>query len=819
MVDDPDDVGLAATTPSQDATVREGPSRPTDVEATRVDASPPAGSTPQTIGRFVVERELGSGGMGVVLLAHDPTLDRHVAIKLLRGDGTREVGSAGRVRLLREAEAMARLRHANVVTVYETGVHEGRVYLALEYISGGTLRDWLAARGIRRRKAPGTPRTIDTRGIVDAFAAAGRGLAAAHAAGIIHRDFKPENALVDHDGVVKVTDFGLAAARDDEPVDRASSSQPELDALSHTLTRTGEVMGTPRYMAPEQHAAKPTDARTDQFSFAVAVWEAVYGQHPFSDESYSSLRESVLAARVRPPPDARDVPDRIRRALERGFAHEPRDRFASIEDLLRELAPPAVRSRRWIVPAVGAAVATASITFVALRGSESPQEIALAAARACDCELVTVELPPTATLVGLRAIRDSIQPTGQLAIPRGEQFVDYIVDGTTYSYGVVSRGNPEWRTITLPTPERIPGFVFIPGGEVLMTDIGGPSQDQPPATVELAPYSIAIAPAKGQMTFAEARRYAFAHHARLPTAAEWTLAWRPVVLESVPGWEWTSTAFAPYPYARDGRDHPFAVKELLEVRGGGTQHGFKERRAGRHTGHATVRLAKSPRSPAPASIEIAMENEVYEEDGKRKLREMLPDRERARLDAFLLAWIQLADRPPLQLENAPCQLRSILYTAGIPADQIETIDNGSKRTVLRIHPDRTYRAPPGRVVICDTETELLDQVCFDNEQLVESSNRTLDATASTVGANADWSVEIQSYVSPTRGDAVRLARARAELVRAALIARGVAAKRLVATGHAAEVTSLANDLFAPADHQRPCPHALANERIVFHVLR
>ncbi|HTM20129.1 MAG TPA: serine/threonine-protein kinase, partial [Kofleriaceae bacterium] len=205
----------------------------------------------ERVGRYLIEARLGMGGMGVVYAARDPDLDRRVAIKLLRS-GAVEAGA----RLLREGKALARLRHPNVVAVHDLGLHRGDVFIAMELVDGTTLRTWWEAR----RQGEVLAVLVD----------AGRGLAAAHAAGLIHRDFKPENVLVGRDGSVRVTDFGLARldGADGEP-DAALAATIVAGAVSAGLTRTGAVVGTPAYMAPEQHQGKAIDARTDQFAFCV----------------------------------------------------------------------------------------------------------------------------------------------------------------------------------------------------------------------------------------------------------------------------------------------------------------------------------------------------------------------------------------------------------------------------------------------------------------------------------------------------------------------------------------------------------------------
>jgi tetratricopeptide (TPR) repeat protein len=301
-----------------------------------------------SIGRFVVLGVLGEGGMGVVYSAYDPHLDRKVAIKVLRPD-VMSVGDA-HARLLREAQAMAKIDHPNVVHVHEVGMLGEQVYVAMEFCDGGTLRAWLT-----------TTRTRDA--IIECFVQAGRGLAAAHAAGLVHRDFKPDNVLLAKDHTVRVTDFGLvtlvAGRAGNEPLPRAPTDRDrELitssSQLSENLTRTGSIMGTPTYMAPEQfegHAATP---RTDQFALCVALYEAVYGVRPFEGTTFGELRANVLAGKLAPVPKTARVPAALRRSLLRGLAVEPDARFPSMIALLAALAP---AQRRWPLALLGGGLA------------------------------------------------------------------------------------------------------------------------------------------------------------------------------------------------------------------------------------------------------------------------------------------------------------------------------------------------------------------------------------------------------------------------------------------------------------------------------
>ncbi len=290
-----------------------------------------------SVGRYLILETIGSGGMGEILAAFDDELDRKVALKILHPESARPGGKA-QLRLVREAQAMARLSHPNVVAVYDAGTHDGRVFVAMELVDGVTLGTWLTS-------APRRPREI-----VDVFLAAGRGLAAAHAAGLVHRDFKPDNVLVGKDGRARVTDFGLVRATDVDgdhtdadveprpPFDSSDSHVSAISALDTPLTQAGISMGTPRYMSPEQHEARDTDARTDQFSFCVALYHALYGQRPFAGRSRDELLDAIASGRVREPPKASHVPSRLRRVLLRGLAADREQRYPSMDALLADLA-------------------------------------------------------------------------------------------------------------------------------------------------------------------------------------------------------------------------------------------------------------------------------------------------------------------------------------------------------------------------------------------------------------------------------------------------------------------------------------------------
>jgi serine/threonine-protein kinase len=313
------------------------------------DVAPVARGT--VIGRYTVLTLVGRGGMGQVYSAYDPELDRRIALKLLNAQAGADDARAGS-RLVREAKAIARVHHPNVVIVHDTGSFGSRVFIAMEFVDGQTLAAWLDA----------APRTQAQ--ILEVFAAAGRGLEAAHAAGLVHRDFKPQNVMVGADGDVRVMDFGLARALGGAAEHPEAPAATLAGATDPSLTATGELVGTPLYMAPEQFAGKPTDARTDQFSFCVALYQALYGAHPFGGAQLGELMEAVGEGRIQPPPAKNTVAPWRRKILLRGLATRPEDRFSSMAELLAALGrDPAVRRRRWL-GASGAALLVAGVAGV-----------------------------------------------------------------------------------------------------------------------------------------------------------------------------------------------------------------------------------------------------------------------------------------------------------------------------------------------------------------------------------------------------------------------------------------------------------------------
>ena len=312
-----------------------------------------ASSRGASIGRYLVLEELGAGGMGVVYAAYDPELDRKIALKVMReGAGQRGVDSEGRARIMREAQAIARLAHPNVVAAYDVGTDDnGQLFIAMELVDGCTLAAWLA---IEERS---------TGEILDMFAQAGRGLAAAHRAGLMHRDFKPDNVLVGNDGRARVVDFGLVRAIHGEATDEPPRKASRVTPLDQALTQVGAVMGTPMYMAPEQLLQGVVDARTDQYSFCVALYEALADTRPFRGETFGEIAEQILAGKIAEPKSPRKVPARVRAAIKRGMSIERVERFASMDELIAALTREE-RTRRRTVIAISAAVVVVGVASI-----------------------------------------------------------------------------------------------------------------------------------------------------------------------------------------------------------------------------------------------------------------------------------------------------------------------------------------------------------------------------------------------------------------------------------------------------------------------
>jgi len=339
--------------------------------------------TPGTrVGRFIVQGPIGAGGMGVVHAADDPVLERKVALKVIHADhGEGPASDERRVRLLREARAIARLSHPNVITVHDIGIHADQLYVAMEFVEGSTLRSWLAA----------APRSW--REIVSVFVAAGRGLLAAHRAGLVHRDFKPDNVLIGDDGQIRVTDFGLAYSLFGADRDAIGGTVPGwlveaggvlssgLQDREGRLTRSGALVGTPGYIAPEVLRGGTADFASDQFSFCVALYEALFHERPRLS-SPSSPAEVVEPSSEPSRPavnslapvsnDRYVVPDWLRQTVQRGLGWRPEDRHPSMETLLTALNREPIR-RWWARLGLGLVVVVAIGIALRLFVADKPE--------------------------------------------------------------------------------------------------------------------------------------------------------------------------------------------------------------------------------------------------------------------------------------------------------------------------------------------------------------------------------------------------------------------------------------------------------------
>ena len=391
-----------------------------------------------TIGRFVVVGHLGAGGMGSVYAAFDPQLQRRVAIKMLRPDAH---GTDGHARLLREAQAMARLAHPNVVTVHEVGAYGEDVFLAMEYVEGRTLKRWMAEEHTWRER-------------LAVLRAAGKGLAAAHRAGLIHRDFKPENVLIGDDGRVAVADFGIARAhgvhepsgepQEPAPPERATATDDGIatsptgltaptssrtpSPLETPLTRPGSLLGTVGYMAPERAFDGRDDARSDQFSFAVTAYRVLYGRPPFPYSDVSTYLTALLSEPL-PSPAGSRVPAWVRAVVARGLARAPEDRFASMDDLLAALdRDPTGRRLGWALAAAGV-LAVGAALFV---GAEKQR--ALREKCAAGDALILEAWNPRARDAAGAAIRRSGVPIADDIADRTAHLLDDWAKGWTAAY-------------------------------------------------------------------------------------------------------------------------------------------------------------------------------------------------------------------------------------------------------------------------------------------------------------------------------------------------------------------------------------------------
>lgn len=328
------------------------------------------------VGRYVVLGRVGAGAMGVVYAAYDPELDRRVALKVLQPQ--RDGSPRGAERLLREAQAMARLAHPNVVTVHDVGSFGGQVFLAMEFIAGETLRSWL-----------GRPHPVAE--VLEVLRGAGRGLAAAHTAGLVHRDFKPENVLLGPGGRVLVVDFGLARAHAEpnpEPSGKAitltevdSADDAPLVSQFEASAAASGLAGTPAYMAPEQFLGGAVGPAADQFALAICHYEALFGVRPFAPERTDlpemlALGLEVVHGRVRAPPKRASLPKRVHRALQRALSVDPADRFPTVEHFLQAVTPASSRRAWFAIAATLGVVGVALMTHVPPPCEEDPVALA-----------------------------------------------------------------------------------------------------------------------------------------------------------------------------------------------------------------------------------------------------------------------------------------------------------------------------------------------------------------------------------------------------------------------------------------------------------
>ncbi len=423
------------------------------------DGAAPAEPLPEQLGHYRLLRELGRGGMGVVHAAVDRKLDRKVAIKTLARADSPSLNE----RLVREAKAMAKLTHPNVVRVYEIGEAGDASFIVMEFIEGRTLREWLRER----------PRSLTE--LLEVFRAAGRGLAAIHGAGLVHRDVKPDNIMVDDGGRVVVMDLGIA--RRDE--DQAAPSEVELAALSEgelALTRTGTVLGSPAYMAPEQFSRAAVTARVDQFGLCVALWEAVYGQRPFTGHNIVALMDAIHEGALREP-EAERAPAWLRGVLERGLAADPAARFESMSALVEALTEPVEPRARWPralgLAALGLVLVGLAWVVAGARGGDpkmrepGTQELAqISETPSSRVELGATPTPPS-----------SREP---LVLDRGALTIEVAPDGRDLVYQA-SGGGRLWR-VDLETGEEaqmeldnpIIGVNFAPDGSLWFTRLAGP---------------------------------------------------------------------------------------------------------------------------------------------------------------------------------------------------------------------------------------------------------------------------------------------------------------------------------------------------------
>ncbi len=417
--DETESTASMASSPSPPAGNGEGAQR------SRGDKTRGAGSELDAvkIGRYAVLERIGAGGMGAVYAAYDDQLDRKVAVKVLRSTAAAHKRAR---RLKREARALAKLSHPNVVVVHEVGEWKGQVYVVMELAQGPTLATW--QRDGER----------DWSEIIEMYMQAGHGLVAAHEAGLVHRDFKPSNALIGDDNRVRVADFGLVRAPEGGLLDSYNESEhqrqrkaPQPGQPDDLITATGSVLGTPAYMAPEQHTGKRADDRADQFSFCVALYEALYGKRPFSSPNPVIVSRGLAHRATSSTQRQSRVPARVLEVLRRGLAAQPSQRWPSMKVLLNELsraAWPARRARRLLLVTGSMAIAVVAMVIGVWTVVQSDRNRAAVARRAAavtsDAQKVAaaralMERDPTTAGLILRAVENPDRADGWAAATRG----------------------------------------------------------------------------------------------------------------------------------------------------------------------------------------------------------------------------------------------------------------------------------------------------------------------------------------------------------------------------------------------------------------
>jgi tetratricopeptide (TPR) repeat protein/tRNA A-37 threonylcarbamoyl transferase component Bud32 len=485
------------------------------------------------IGRHLVLEPIGRGAMGVVYLAYDPTLDRKVALKVIRPERADEERAE---RMLREAQALARLSHPNVVAVYDAGRSDAGVFVAMEYVEGATLRAWLA------REAR------SWRDVCRVFGQAGAGLRAAHEAGLVHRDFKPDNVLVGADGRVRVTDFGLARSSPEAPP--AGADLGSIDA-----TRSHALVGTPAYMAPEQLAGERASAASDQFAFAVALYEALHGARPFAGTTLLGLKSAIEHGA---PPQGK-IPGRLAAVVRRGLAARPEARYPSMAALLDDLARAVTPARGRALLAAGAiAVLGAAALVRALRpapmsdpcgGGDARSAAVWSASRRADLEraLGASQTPAAAAIAsrasaGLddyaRAWRTSYRATCEATNVRHEQSADVLdarmhcletrLDALGAVAGALTRADPDTAASASDAVSQLPAIADC--DDTVSLAAMDPRPRAPDVAARLADVERRLADAQA---IGLAGRYDDARAAIAPLVKEATeIAYRPIVAES-----------------------------------------------------------------------------------------------------------------------------------------------------------------------------------------------------------------------------------------------------------------------------------------------